>query len=223
MAESEFYVNSMRFMVDSIHCLHLLDELLYNVLIQIKSPGMGKETYVMKKKLVGLMLSSMLALSLTACGGEEAAQDTAASQVEVSAPSDTVTEAVDTESTDSTGVLYGLAMEEIPDLADTTWDFAGGMIDGEEISQEDYETTLETTYGGQLSFVFDGNGNAQMVQGGGSMNGTYEVRDDGLVAVVFDNNGSDLIYACFFTDMDGLTMIALSDDTGNNGVYFVQR
>ena len=91
------------------------------------------------------------------------------------------------------------------------------------MTEDEFNTALSSTYGGQLSFVFDGNGNAQMVQGGGSLNGTYEVRDDGLVAVVFDNNGSDLIYACFFTDMDGLTMIALSDDSGNNGVYFVQQ
>ena len=173
----------------------------------------------MKKKLVGLMLSGMLVLSLAACGGDDAAADSAtvSTQTEVSTMSDTVQEAVtteevtvndstDSEAADSDGILYHLTMEEIPDLADTTWDFAGGMIDG-----------------GQLSFVFDGNGNAQMVQGGGSLNGTYEVRDDGLVAVVFDNNGSDLIYACFFTDMDGLTMIALSDDSGNNGVYFVQQ
>lgn len=174
----------------------------------------------MKKKLVSLMLSGMLVLSLAACGGEDAATDsTATTQVEASVTTDTVAEATD----DSEGVLYELPMVEIPDLADTTWDFAGGMIDGTEMTEDEFNTALSSTYGGQLSFVFDGNGNAQMVQGGGSLNGTYEVRDDGLVAVVFDNNGSNLIYACFFTDMDGLTMIALSDDTGDNGVYFVER
>ncbi len=174
----------------------------------------------MKKKLVSLMLSGMLVLSLAACGGEDATADsTATTQVEASVTTDTVAEATD----DSEGVLYELPMVEIPDLADTTWDFAGGMIDGTEMTEDEFNTALSSTYGGQLSFVFDGNGNAQMVQGGGSLNGTYEVRDDGLVAVVFDNNGSNLIYACFFTDMDGLTMIALSDDTGDNGVYFVER
>ena len=195
----------------------------------------------MKKKLVGLMLSGMLVLSLAACGGDDAAADstTVSTQAEVSTTSDTVAEEVtteevtteevtvddstDSEAADSDGILYHLTMEEIPDLADTTWDFAGGMIDGTEMTEDEFNTALSSTYGGQLSFVFDGNGNAQMVQGGGSLNGTYEVRDDGLVAVVFDNNGSDLIYACFFTDMDGLTMIALSDASGNNVVYFVQQ
>ena len=183
----------------------------------------------MKKKLVGLMLSGMLVLSLAACGGDDAAADstTVSTQAEVSTTSDTVAKEVtteevtvddstDSEAADSDGILYHLTM-------DTTWDFAGGMIDGTEMTEDEFNTALSSTYGGQLSFVFDGNGNAQMVQGGGSLNGTYEVRDDGLVAVVFDNNGSDLIYACFFTDMDGLTMIALSDDSGNNGVYFVQQ
>ena len=106
----------------------------------------------MKKKLVCFMLSSMMVLSLAACGGEETAADsTVTTQVEVSAPSDTVAdsassdtvaEATDSESTDSTGVLYGLTMEEIPDLADTTWDFAGGMIDGTEMTEDEYNTVL---------------------------------------------------------------------------------
>ena len=188
------------------------------------------------KRVMAAAMISVMALSLAACGGDDAAADSAtvSTQTEVSTMSDTVQEAVtteevtvndstDSEAADSDGILYHLTMEEIPDLADTTWDFAGGMIDGTEMTEDEFNTALSSTYGGQLSFVFDGNGNAQMVQGGGFLNGTYEVRDDGLVAVVFDNNGSDLIYACFFTDMDGLTMIALSDDSGNNGVYFVQQ
>ncbi len=96
----------------------------------------------MKKKLVGLMLSGMLVLSLAACGGDDAAADstTVSTQAEVSTTSDTVAEEVtvddstDSEAADSDGILYHLTMEEIPDLADTTWDFAGGMIDGTEMT-----------------------------------------------------------------------------------------
>lgn len=46
----------------------------------------------MKKKLVGLMLSGMLVLSLAACGGDDAAADstTVSTQAEVSTTSDTV-------------------------------------------------------------------------------------------------------------------------------------
>ncbi len=29
--------------------------------------------------------------------------------------------------------------------------------------------------------------------------------------LTFDNNGTDLVYACVFADFDGLTMVALSD------------
>lgn len=87
----------------------------------------------MKKKLVGLMLSGMLVLSLAACGGDDAAADstTVSTQAEVSTTSDTVAEEVtteevtvddstDSEAADSDGILYHLTMEEIPDLADTT-------------------------------------------------------------------------------------------------------
>ena len=53
----------------------------------------------MKKKLVGLMLSGMLVLSLAACGGDDAAADstTVSTQAEVSTTSDTVAEEVTTE------------------------------------------------------------------------------------------------------------------------------
>ena len=109
----------------------------------------------MKKKLVGLMLSGMLVLSLAACGGDDAAADSAtvSTQTEVSTMSDTVQEAVtteevtvndstDSEAADSDGILYHLTMEEIPDLADTTWDFAGGMIDGTEMTEDELMTML---------------------------------------------------------------------------------
>ena len=182
----------------------------------------------MKNKTFACVMGLVLALSLTACGEEEVIVENTNEEVSVEVQTQEATEAP-TETVAETGTeaeggpLLQVAVMEIPDLSGTEWNFAGGMIDGTEMTEDEYNTVLSSTYGGQLSFVFDGNGNVQMVQGGGSLNGTYEGRDDGLVAVVFDNNGSNLIYACFFTDMDGLTMIALSDDTGDNGVYFVQQ
>lgn len=51
-----------------------------------------------------------------------------------------------------------------------------------------------------------------MVQGGGTLDGVceYHYEDEG-VRLTFDNNGTDLVYACVFADFDGLTMVALSD------------
>ena len=78
--------------------------------------------------------------------------------------------------------------------------------------------------GGKLEIVFSDDGSTvQMVQGGGTLDGVceYHYEDEG-VRLTFDNNGTDLVYACVFADFDGLTMVALSDTSGYNAVYFVQ-
>lgn len=67
-------------------------------------------------------------------------------------------------------------------------------------------------------------GGAKMIQGGGTLNGTYQYLDDGSVGVIFDYNGVELRYACIFTwtDEDELLMVAISDAEGADGIYFVQ-
>ena len=62
------------------------------------------------------------------------------------------------------------------------------------------------------------------IQGGGTLNGTYQYLDDGSVGVIFDYNGEELRYACIFTwtDEGELLMVAISDVEGADGIYFVQ-
>ena len=53
--------------------------------------------------------------------------------------------------------------------------------------------------------------------------GTYEYVDEYTLLVTLDNSGSDLNYACAFAeDEDGVTMVLMNDDTGYNGIYFMQ-
>ena len=54
-------------------------------------------------------------------------------------------------------------------------------------------------YGGSLQFVFGEDGSAQMVQGNGTAVGTYEYVDTGV------------------------SMVAMRDGNGTNGIYFVQE
>ena len=62
-----------------------------------------------------------------------------------------------------------------------------------------------------------------MVQGGGTMEGTYEYLDDG-VSVVFDNQGAELPYTCLFTEMnDTRVLVAVPDESGTSGLYFSQN
>lgn len=62
-----------------------------------------------------------------------------------------------------------------------------------------------------------------MEQGGGNLTGTYEYVDEYTLLVSLDNSGSTLNYACAFAeDEDGVTMVLMNDDTGYNGIYFMQ-
>lgn len=203
----------------------------------------------MKRKILAIMLSSMLAFSFTAYGNTEETADGTVTNAEADVDvADTGTDAetdvaetdaadivVDTEAadaqsedveTDSTEDLFCLLdvpILEMPDLAGTTWSFCGGNLGGVQMTQDDYDAALEQ-YGGKLEIVFSDDGSTvQMVQGGGTLDGVceYHYEDEG-VRLTFDNNGTDLVYACVFADFDGLTIVALSDTSGYNAVYFVQ-
>ena len=100
--------------------------------------------------------------------------------------------------------LWELPQADTPDMSNTVWSFAGGYIDGSEMTQAEMDESLEAY--------------------GGTLNGTYQYLDDGSVGVIFDYNGEELRYACIFTwtDEDELLMVAISDVEGADGIYFVQ-
>ncbi len=176
------------------------------------------------KKFFALMLSLMLILSLTACGGsddDENVVDENPPAVEDNLPEES--DGSETENDLGEGnTLWDAATVETPEMADTVWNFAGACIDGNELNLEEATEALNQ-YGGTLQFAFGSDGTAQMIQGNGTLEGTYEYLEDGSVGVTFDNNGTEVPYACIFVDLDGLTMIAIPDESGMNGVYFVQE
>lgn len=196
----------------------------------------------MKKKILAMMLSSMMVFSFTACGNTEEPADSTVTGAEADAAdtdTDVETDAADTdadtdasdaqnedmeaESTEDLFCLLDVPVLEMPDLAGTTWSFCGGNFDGVQMTQDDFDAVLEQ-YGGTLDIVFSDDGSTvQMVQGGGTLDGVceYDYADEG-VRLTFDNNGTDLVYACVFVDFDGLTMVALADTSGYNAVYFAQ-
>lgn len=177
------------------------------------------------KKFLAVMVSGMMIMSLAACGGAEEVSDNGTVQVEAEdsvavkedagkEKQETAAEAADS---DSGSVWDTVIQVEAPDVSNTTWTFAGGYVDGAELTQEEYDESLQA-YGGSLQFVFDDDGGVQMLQGGGSAQGTYSYGESESVAVVFDNNGTELSYTCLFTDSDGIYMLAFSDP--DNCVYF---
>ena len=180
------------------------------------------------KKFLALLLSLVMVLSLAACGGSDDTSDDTAdpAPTEDTTPDDTA----DTETPEDTGEKFNLMTDitriDPPELEGTTWNFAGGYLDGEEMDDDDATQTL-SLYGGTLQFVFGEDGAMQIVQGGGTLDGVYELLqdDDGslCVGVTVDNNGQSIPYFCVFSDLGQTVMIALSDDSGLNGLYFVQE
>ena len=188
------------------------------------------------KKLLAVLLSLMLAMSMVACGGEEAAEEVEEVVEEVEVEEEAVEEEVVEEepveeevveeaAEEFTGGLFDLPALEAPELAGTTWSIAGAMFDGVELEEDELENEVLTLYGGQLDFTFDAEGGAQMVQGNGALDGSYQYSSEGTgVMLGFDYNGEELRYACVFTDIEGtLVTIAMPDMTGVNGLYFVQN
>ena len=133
----------------------------------------------MKRKVITCVMGLVLAMSLAACGEEEVVVENTNAEVTVEAqtteaaetPAETATE-TDTEA--EGGPLLQVEVMEIPDLSGTEWTFAGGMIDGVEMEEEDLNATLET-YGGTLGLVFGEDGAVTMVQGGGNAEGIVGV------------------------------------------------
>ena len=172
------------------------------------------------KKLLAILLSLLLILSLTACGGDDTdtPDDTSTPPVETPDP---VENDQNAEGGEDELNLWDLSTLETPDMEGTTWNFAGGYLDGDEMTLEDAQGVLEM-YGGSLQFVFGEDGSAQMVQGNGSAVGTYEYVDTG-VSMDLTYDAGELHYDCIFIDLDGMTMVAMRDGDGTNGIYFVQE
>ena len=110
----------------------------------------------MKRKILAIMLSSMLAFSFTACGNTEetadgtvtnaeadvdvdvadtgtdvetdAAENDAADIVVDTEAADAQSEDVETDSTEDLFCLLDVPILEMPDLAGTTWSFCGGPL-----------------------------------------------------------------------------------------------
>lgn len=196
----------------------------------------------MKRKFLAMTISLVLGLSLTACGEEDYVEDTSSTvqestesvpeqittNADASGTAQESTESVPEQTTTEENVteefsLLDLPLYEVPDVSGTTWYFVGGMLDGVEMTEDEVTSTIEDTYGGTLQFEFGDDGTIAMVQGGGTLDGTYQYSEDNTgLLVAFPYKEDELRYICVFTESDGVTMIAMPDTTGENGLYFVQ-
>ena len=124
---------------------------------------------------------------------------------------------------ESSATLFSLPYVMVDDIAGTRWTYCGGFVDGKELTDEEFKSDL-MAYGGFMDFFFFSENGVEMTQGAVNfLYGNYSYAGDGVFDVRLDYNGQELVYACAFTESDGeIYMIAFSDETGQNGVYFKQ-
>ncbi len=111
------------------------------------------------------------------------------------------------------------ATSAVADVVLGSWELCGGLSGGVEWEEADLQSTLEM-YGGTLQFVFQEDGTAGMVQGGGILNGTFEVINEEGIGAIFDNNGTELRYICQFADMEGQIVMLVTVDQ-EDYMYFL--
>lgn len=190
------------------------------------------------KRLSVLMVSLGLALTLSACGGEPAPDGSEpagqtgdeASRAGNSTPVPGSSAGPENASGENPGAGNGLTdflgkltlIEPGDAVAGTGWEFAGGMADGVEMEQAEADQTL-AVWGGKLNIVFGEGNSVSMVQGNGTLKGSYETVEGNtyVISLVFDNAGAELRYAGIFADMGGTeAFMLLPDDSGRNAIYF---
>ena len=162
------------------------------------------------KKILAFMLVLVLAFSLVACG-ETAPAET---------PEETPAETPEDAAPETTSILELLDIYQVPEIANTGWSFVGGYIDGAPMTADEAKAALEN-YGGTLQLVFAENGAVLMIQGTGSVEGTYEAADENSVTVSFPSISKE--YVVVFTVLDETPVLVLVDNADTTmGIYFAQ-
>lgn len=172
----------------------------------------------MKKKLLVLFLSAMMVFSLVACSGDETT-DGNDQQVEQNADVEDEADA-DVEDDVVAEDFYFVTIAdhetqmsyELPAAVDnTTWNFAGGLIEGVEMNGEEGLAVLEE-FDGTFDLVFGNDGTTvQMVTGAGTINGEYMYGEDNDGVFLVMENGE--MFSCAYTEVP--------DENGNNVSVFI--
>ena len=191
------------------------------------------------KKTLSLLLALAMCLSLAACGGKNdspsgGAGSTGGGTSNTGAPASTPDPAPEPEPEPEPSGAAGNYVTNYPvfndfqlvaalseeEFAGTTFSFAGGQVDGVEMEEEDANVVLEV-YGGALKVEFPGGNSANLVQGGGTLPGTYTVLDDGgSINFAFELNGTSYDYVGALTMVDEATPVLVFVSTAEPTTAF---
>lgn len=178
-------------------------------------------------KVFAILLALTLCLSLAACGGDsEPAPAPAPAEPSSTAPAPEPAPEPEPEpesegepaATDGDPYTnYPLLVENLSELyevdpstlAPSGWQFAGGYTNGKEMDEQEAAKVLEM-YGGTLQLIFESADTAMLVQGGGTMAGSYTVLSDNFtINLALELQGTTYNYVAVFTDLEGTPVLLL--------------
>ncbi|MBQ4556588.1 MAG: hypothetical protein IJA60_02950 [Clostridia bacterium] len=108
---------------------------------------------------------------------------------------------------------------EIPDVSNTAWQLAGGMIDGVEMEQADLDAILAAC-GGTFAFVFDVPGVVSMYNGETEFKGTCETIEENYV--LYMEFEGYTYYGVFTVVNDTNVIIIANTEAPGTALYMTQ-
>lgn len=162
----------------------------------------------MNKKLLAILLAAVMLLALAACGDEPAPT-----------PDPDPTPAVTPEGGDEPQSVLTMFtfMDAAPELADTSWSFIGGCVDGVMMTEDQVAATL-SQLDDYYMFYFNDETTVTLYEGADTATtGTYSAANETTVKIEVGG----VTYAAVFAEGEnGPIMVALLNSTGTNALIF---
>lgn len=162
----------------------------------------------MNKKLLAILLAAVMMLALAACGDEPAPTPD---------PDLPPVENPDGNNEPQSVLTMYTFMDAVPELADTSWSFIGGCVDGKMMTEDQVAATL-SQLDDYYMFYFNDESTVTLYEGADTATtGTYSAANETTVKIEVGG----VTYAAVFAEGEnGPIMVALLNSTGTNALIF---
>lgn len=162
----------------------------------------------MNKKLLAILLAAVMLLALAACGDEPAPTPD---------PDLPPVENPDGNNEPQSVLTMFTFMDTTPELADTSWSFIGGCVDGKMMTEDEVAATL-SQLDDYYMFYFNDESTVTLYEGADTATtGTYSAANETTVKIEVGG----VTYAAVFAEGEnGPIMVALLNSTGTNALIF---
>ena len=164
----------------------------------------------MNKKLLTILLAAVMLLALAACGDEPApTPDPDPDLPPVENP--------DGNNEPQSVLTMYTFMDTAPELADTSWSFIGGCVDGKMMTEDEVAAAL-SQLDDYYMFYFNDESTVTLYEGADTATtGTYSAANETTVKIEVGG----VTYAAVFAEGEyGPVMVALLNSTGTNALIF---